>query len=222
MSRELTRRRERVAHPSAGSLKVGMPLSRDMPAPVNATTLVDAARTSATSSMLARHVVFFGPQSDEVKAPICLAKGNLSHFNTTSQLLFHNAPGHARARAVGHHGSVPELVLVRHLPGLLAQGDPPARVHGAPVKSGPMQRRKPLQVAQRASSLEGGRVQRQRRVGAEDACAAARALLRVPRMRRAVGAQEEAGVAAGGGSSNSGAVGGGEHMRLEAASLHDW
>ena len=52
-----------------------MPLSRDMPAPVNATTLVDAARTSATSSMLARRVVFFGPQSDEVKAPICLATG---------------------------------------------------------------------------------------------------------------------------------------------------
>ena len=51
-----------------------MPLSRDMPAPVSATTLVDAASTSATSSMLALRVVLGGaPQSEEVKPPIAAA-----------------------------------------------------------------------------------------------------------------------------------------------------
>ena len=72
------------------------------------------------------------------------------------------------------------------------------RVHWQPVEPGPVARREAFELGQRTDALKGLRVQRQRRWAGVDARAAAARLLGRPDVRRAVGPQEELGVAARG------------------------
>ena len=106
------------------------------------------------------------------------------------------APGHLLARAQRHQYVGAEGIVRGHLPGSPDQGEVVAiarqTVEVRAVKGGEC-----LEFFQRAGRFEGLRVQLDRGVRREDAGAAAGALLRSRRMRRAVGAQKEARRAGG-------------------------
>src|SRR5205085_10682739 len=92
---------------------------------------------------------------------------------------------------------VAERDRLGHRPGLLAQRDG-AGVARHVVEVGAMEAGEALQAVERAGALEGLGVQLERVQRGVAAGAAARVLLQVRDMRRAIGAEEEA-VAAGGG-----------------------